>query len=185
MPRSFRDEDAALLERRFHELQRRYHPDHSASKGADAEVDALDHSSRINEAYRTLRDPIARAKYLLSIYGYSVDHAKQVPMDLLELVMTVQEHVALMQSGAKLGNALHGVETDLNARIVALRGEIDELRTAWDSVAEHSEPQSPIRDDEKKILEALTRSLATRAYLQTLHDTLSAAKEGKTLVLKH
>lgn len=183
--RRFRDEDAAQLERRFHELQRRYHPDHSASKGADAEHDALDQSSKINAAYRTLRDPIARTKYLLSLYGYSVESAKQVPMELLELVMTVQEHVALMQSGAKLGNELHGVETDLNARIVALRNDIDEMRTAWDSAGDHTEPGGALRDDEKKILESLTRSLATRAYLQTLHDTLSAAKEGKTLVLKH
>ncbi|MBS1903587.1 MAG: Fe-S protein assembly co-chaperone HscB [Bacteroidetes bacterium] len=183
--RTFRDEDAAQLERRFHELQRRYHPDHSAAKGGDAIGDALERSSQINAAYRTLRDPISRTKYLLSLFGYSVENAKQVPMDLLELVMSVQEHVALMQAGAKLGNQLQNVEADLNARIVALRSEIDTQRSAWDSIAEHSIPGAALRDDEKKILETLTRSLATRAYLQTLHDTLSAAKEGRSLVLKH
>jgi molecular chaperone HscB len=183
--RTFRDEDAAHLERRFHELQRRYHPDHAASKGSLAVAEALEHSSRINAAYRTLRDPIARTKYLLSLYGYSVESAKQVPMDLLELVMTVQEHVAMMQAGAKLGNQLQSVEADLNARIVALRGEIDAERAAWDSTAEHTTPGGTPTAEEKKILETLTRALATRAYLQTLHDTLSAAKEGRTLVLKH
>ncbi len=181
----FRDEDAAQLERRFHELQRRYHPDRSATKGEVAVAESLEHSSLINQAYRILREPMSRAKYLLSIYGYSVERSKQVPMDLLELVMNVQEFVEQMESGAKLDGELLSIEQDLSARIASHKAEIDLLRNEWDNIAEHSAPGSEQSADEQRILEALTRSLATRSYLQTLYETLAAAKEGKTLILKH
>ncbi len=181
----FRDEDAAQLERRFHELQRRYHPDRSATRGETAVAESLEHSSLINQAYRTLREPMSRAKYLLSIYGYSVERSKQVPMDLLELVMNVQEFVEQMESGVKLGGELLSIEQDLSTRIAVHKAEIDSLRDEWDNITDHSAPGSEQRIEEQKILEALTRSLATRSYLQTLYETLAAAKEGKTLVLKH
>ena len=185
-PRTFRDEDAAQLERRFHELQRRYHPDRAATKGTAAIAEALDHSSNINLAYRTLREPMVRAKYLLSLYGYFVEQSKQVPMDLLELVMNVQELVAAAETGTPINTKeLTAIESDLNTRIRAHREEIDALRNQWDSANEHTIPGGELREDEKTILSALTRSLATRSYLQTLYETLVAAKEGKTHVLKH
>ncbi len=183
--RTFRDEDAAQLERRFHELQRRYHPDRVAAKGAEAVLTALDSSSKVNEAYRALRDPIARTKHLLSLYGYSVEQSKQVPMELLELVMNVQEQVAALQGGFGNPSELAPLERDLNERIIAHKKEIDVLRSEWDAVSEHAQHRENLNPDEDRILSSLTKSLATRAYLQTLYDTLSAAKEGRTLVLKH
>ncbi|HYM19586.1 MAG TPA: Fe-S protein assembly co-chaperone HscB [Candidatus Kapabacteria bacterium] len=185
VPRTFREEDAAQLERRFHDLQRRHHPDHAATRGEDALKESIDHSSRINEAYRTLREPTNRTKYLLLLYGYSVEQSKQIPIDLLELVMEVQEKVATMQAGSKLGGELLGIEQDLNTRIKTHKAEIDSLRREWDASAPHSEPGGDLSVSEKKLLESLTKALATRAYLQTLYDTLTAAKDGRSLVLKH
>jgi molecular chaperone HscB len=148
-------------------------------------LSALDSSSKVNEAYRALRDPIARTKHLLSLYGYSVEQSKQVPMELLELVMNVQEQVAAIQGGFGNPSELAPTERDLNNRIIAHKKEIDDLRTEWAAVKEHAQTREPLGADEVRILSSLTKSLATRAYLQTLYDTLSAAKEGRTLVLKH
>src|SRR5690348_13439555 len=86
---TFNFENAAL-ERRFHWLQRESHPDRFAGATDGIQDSALDRSSAINEAYRTLRDPLRRTKHLLAIYGFSVEQSKQVPMELLELVMNVQ-----------------------------------------------------------------------------------------------
>src|SRR5437773_20978 len=61
--------DAADLEREFYKLSRKLHPDAYAQSSADQQALALDQSSRLNDAYRTLRDPIARTEYLLQLNG--------------------------------------------------------------------------------------------------------------------
>src|SRR5947208_490565 len=94
--RTFRFDDAAL-ERRFHLLQKESHPDRFAGAEEGIIESALDRSSDINEAYRTLRDPLGRTKHLLALYGYSIQQSKNVPMDLLEIVMNVQEKVAELE----------------------------------------------------------------------------------------
>src|SRR5688572_3669561 len=91
--RRFQFENAAL-ERRFHQLQRTSHPDRFAGAEVNVLGDAIDRSSEINMAYRTLRNPLERTKHLLALYGYSVETSKQVPMELLEVVMNVQEKLA-------------------------------------------------------------------------------------------
>src|SRR5438105_2743537 len=87
--RTFGFDDAAL-ERRFHLLQKESHPDRFAGSEAGIIASALERSSDINEAYRSLRDPLRRTKHLLMLYGYSAQQSKNVSTDLLELVMNVQ-----------------------------------------------------------------------------------------------
>ena len=64
--------DAAVLDRAYRALQSDVHPDrHAAGSDADKRL-ALQASARVNEAYRTLRDPVARAEYLLHLRGVDV-----------------------------------------------------------------------------------------------------------------
>ena len=59
--------DAGDLQRRFYELSRQHHPDfHQAATPAD-QAAALERSALVNVAYRHLRDPIARAEYLVQL----------------------------------------------------------------------------------------------------------------------
>src|SRR5438477_2897018 len=94
--------DPAALEREFYRLSRRLHPDVYARAPAAEQEWALEQSSRLNDAYRTLRDPIARTEYLLELEGFKLEEqstaatlaARQsgetkkqiVPPDLLEEV---------------------------------------------------------------------------------------------------
>lgn len=73
--------DPADLERRFYSRSRELHPDRFARAPQNEQQRALELSSVLNDAYRTLRDPIARAEYVLKQEG--VD-SKEVPPDLLE-----------------------------------------------------------------------------------------------------
>ena len=57
--------DAALLDRRYLEMQSRVHPDRFASAGEAERRLSLQWATRVNEAYQTLKKPLARAKYLL------------------------------------------------------------------------------------------------------------------------
>jgi molecular chaperone HscB len=71
LPACFRI-DAAALERAYRALQSDVHPDRHVG-GTDAEKRlALQASARVNEAYRALQDPVARAEYLLHLRGVDV-----------------------------------------------------------------------------------------------------------------
>src|SRR5215472_4495401 len=94
--------DLAALEKDFYELSRRLHPDLSARAGSQPQEWSLEQSSLLNDAYRTLRDPIQRTQYLLHLEGVSIEEQSKsateqaratgaikkqiVPPDLLEEV---------------------------------------------------------------------------------------------------
>ena len=81
--------DSADLQKRFYDLSRRWHPDRFSTKGAEQQNQALEMTSLLNDAFRTLRDPVARAEYVLSQHGLeaSTQRGKDVPPELLEEVL--------------------------------------------------------------------------------------------------
>ncbi len=82
--------DLADLEQRFYRLSRELHPDRF-TRAAPAERErSLEASAILNDAYRTLRDPIARAEYVLKRLGPEAD-SKPVPPELLEEVFAWNE----------------------------------------------------------------------------------------------
>jgi molecular chaperone HscB len=78
------------LQQRFYRLSREMHPDRFTRATAAERERSLDDSATLNDAYRTLRDPIARAGYLLERQGLKAD-SKQVPPELLEEVFALNE----------------------------------------------------------------------------------------------
>jgi molecular chaperone HscB len=66
LPARYRVDEAAL-DRAYRDLQNAVHPDRYAAAGDADKRLALQASARVNEAYRTLRDPVARAEYLLAL----------------------------------------------------------------------------------------------------------------------
>jgi molecular chaperone HscB len=102
--------DVSELERRYKDLARQAHPDRFARGDARARRASLQRTVQLNEAWKTLRDPVARAEYLLSLAGIDVgtedgtqrrqaDGSKQrvpVPQALLMEIMELRE--ALMEA---------------------------------------------------------------------------------------
>ena len=88
--------DAKALEQRYRELQSRVHPDKFASGGEAERRVAMQWATRANEAYRTLRDPLARARYLLSLKGFDTGEESNtaMPPDFLMQQMEWREAVA-------------------------------------------------------------------------------------------
>jgi molecular chaperone HscB len=80
--------DPADLEKRFHALSRKWHPDLFARKSPQEREESLEASAILNAAYRALRDPIARAQYLLKQEGFDIAEqgSRDVPPELLEEV---------------------------------------------------------------------------------------------------
>jgi molecular chaperone HscB len=95
LPARFRV-DPATLDVAYRALQREVHPDRYASAGDAERRHALQSSARVNEAYRSLKDPVARAQYLLSLHGVDLrdegDNALSV--DFLERQLDRREAVS-------------------------------------------------------------------------------------------
>lgn len=99
IPRGFRI-DERELEERFRELSRLLHPDRHASGSATERRLALEKMVQVNDAWRTLRDPVRRAVYLLSLEGIDLSEGstsgagKDLPPDFLMEVMERSEALA-------------------------------------------------------------------------------------------
>ena len=85
--------DANKLDQHWREMQSHVHPDRFASQGAVAQRMAMQWSTRINEAYRRLQQPIARAAYLCQLHGIDIQaqHNTRMPLEFLMQQMAWRE----------------------------------------------------------------------------------------------
>ena len=106
--------DPSELESRYRELQGRVHPDRFAAAPEAERRLAMQWATRANEAYRTLRDPVGRARYLLSLKGFDTGEETNtaMPPDFLMQQMEWRESVADAHASRDA------------KRLTALRGEI-------------------------------------------------------------
>lgn len=82
--------EPAELIRRFHQASLRVHPDRFATAGPEAQALSAEHAEFLNQAYRTLRDPVERARYFLTLHP-AASPGHRVPVVLAEAVFELQE----------------------------------------------------------------------------------------------
>jgi len=94
LPRAFAL-DLRALEASYREIQSRVHPDRFAHAGDAERRASLQWTTRVNEAYRSLRDPVQRAKELLRLHGVDVafETNTQMPGDFLLRQLEVREEL--------------------------------------------------------------------------------------------
>ena len=80
IPVSF-DYDAKAVQQRYLELQKKVHPDNFVNAGAYEKRLSMQHTSRINEAFNTLKNPVERALYLLRLKGLDINFDNETTMD--------------------------------------------------------------------------------------------------------
>lgn len=112
------DVDVADLARRYRELQRRFHPDRFASATETERRLSLQMTAQLNAAYQTLRDVVARSRYLLSLQGIDTGEETDTAMDAGFLM----EQMELRESLDEARNA-----SDRSERLGALRQQVDDL----------------------------------------------------------
>jgi molecular chaperone HscB len=125
VPVSFRL-DAPHLERRYRELQGLVHPDRHAT-GTDAERRlAMQWATRTNEAYRTLRDPVDRARYLLQLKGYDTGEETNTAMPPDFLMQQMEWREAAAEAGARRdGGGLERLRGELEAARLEMLGQLE------------------------------------------------------------
>lgn len=131
LPESF-EVDREQLAERYRELQREAHPDRHAD-GTDSErLAAVQRAAWINEGYRVLKDPVARARYLLERHGVAFDDEQNTAMDPAFLMeqMELREKLAGIRDEADPFGELERLRTNLEA---SLRSEQQALGAAFEA----------------------------------------------------
>ena len=187
--------DAAALEKSFYRLSREFHPDRFASKPATEQTAATEKSSLLNDAYRTLRDPIRRTEYLLEIEGVEMEEQsvkatesarasgtqkKQiVPPDLLEEAFELNMQLEEMKMAKKMGDDDPQLRTDLETAKTSFTGMLDASQqqleaewTSWDAAVDSGDDGA--KDAAKDEMLAL---LNKRSYLRNLLRDVNEALE--------
>ncbi|MEO5936607.1 MAG: Fe-S protein assembly co-chaperone HscB [Terriglobales bacterium] len=190
--------DETALQRDFYRLSREFHPDKFARASAADQQRAMEKSSQLNDAYRTLKDPISRTQYLLELEGVKLEEQSSaatqaarasgtekkqvVPPELLEEVFELNMQLQELRMNKELGESDPAIARDLNAArekfeasLSALTLEMQSIWNHWDAVIAnaHASPEqrTTIRD---KMVELLNK----RSYIRNLVRDVNAALEN-------
>jgi molecular chaperone HscB len=163
------------LERRYRALSRQFHPDYFYNASAAERRASLERSSYLNDAYRTLRNPVVRIEYLLTLEGAgrngTDDTEKCVPAALLEEVFALNEELdeirAMRETGSKgeewqarLDRARHPIE----AKRADHEAELHHLMSEWDAVVDGGGSGA----ERQRILHGLRERMLERNYIERL-----------------
>jgi molecular chaperone HscB len=153
--------DESALEKRFLELSRKYHPDRYASKSPLEIEIAHEYSSALNNAYRTLKDPVSRAKYVVERkLGSLEEKSAQVPPDMAEFFFEIHDVLDTIRDadGNAPESALKEVETaekQLNEKVQALEDALQSHFVKYDQTADQKE------------IEKIKQILHERSYIRS------------------
>ncbi|MEE9683863.1 co-chaperone HscB [Lelliottia amnigena] len=111
--------DLPALTIRFQDLQRQFHPDKFASGTPAEQLAAVSQSATINQAWQTLRNPLARAEYLLSLHGFDLTSEQHTVRDTAFLM----EQLELREELDEIGQAKD--EARLESFIQRVKGMFD------------------------------------------------------------
>jgi molecular chaperone HscB len=127
--------DISVLETRYHELQREVHPDRFASASQAEQRVSMQLATRLNEAYQTLKSPLARAGYLLQLHGVDPEFETNTAMPGEFLAGQMEKREALEEAAAANDwERLIALSSDLRMEQDALLAKIErELEASdWD-----------------------------------------------------
>jgi molecular chaperone HscB len=132
--------DGADLEARYHAASRAVHPDRHQTADPDDRTLSLAASAAVNRAYRTLRDPVARARYWLELHGERLgDGGPQVPPEIAAEVFETQEALEALRAEPTdegLRRQVATLRAELGERLRTRREDLDANEDVWTSLAE-------------------------------------------------
>lgn len=176
--------DLSALEAKFYELSRAFHPDFFQQKTADEKTISLANSALLNTAYRTLKDPIRRAEYLVQLEaGSAKDIRTSPPADLFEEILELQEDLEAYRSlpaeassadRERLRSKLTDARERLEQRQTAMESDLQGLFAEWDNLQTEAEPSADGRMKKNALLKRMREILSNRTYLRNIVNDLIA-----------
>jgi molecular chaperone HscB len=183
--------DTSELEKEFYALSRRLHPDVFGQADEKERAWSLEQSSMLNDAYRTLKDPVNRTEFLLRLEGVELEEqSKQatekarvtgelkkqvVPPDLLEEVFELNMHLEELRMQKKLGEddpalleEIGKAKLSLEEKHDALLHELKADWNEWDKAVDAATGNNGNSGDRRKILDKMVDVLNRRNYIRNL-----------------
>lgn len=184
--------DTKQLERDFYDLSRHLHPDINAGSSGPEQSWSLEKSSQLNDAYRTLKDPITRTEYLLKLQGVQLEEQSQaateesrrtgkakkqvVPPDLLEEVFELNMQLEELRMNKKMNEDDRTLEHEVQKTEKFLRTKhdnlLEELRSAWndwDALVDAAERGDTVLESDKtKVRNRMVDVVNRRSYIRNL-----------------
>ena len=183
--------DVKALERGFYALSRKLHPDLYAGRDSREQQWSLEKSSQLNDAYRTLKDPISRTEYLLKLEGVDLEEQSKaatekarasgeakkqvVPPELLEEVFELNMQLEEARMNKKMGESdeqlagdLRTTKGNLEDKYHALDDELRGYWTEWDALVD-THPSGEVPEaDRKTVRDKMLGLLNRRSYIRNL-----------------
>jgi molecular chaperone HscB len=194
--------NVAALEKDFYELSRKLHPDLNARAGGQEQEWSLQQSSLLNDAYRTLKDPIRRTQYLLKLEGVELEEQSKsateqarstgevkkqiVPPDLLEEVFELNMQLEELRMQKKMGEddpalieEIGRQKLELEEKHEALLTELQSNWKTWDElIAREQSGQTISETQRKQARDKMVDLLNRRNYIRNLVRDVSEALEN-------
>ncbi|HEY1658929.1 MAG TPA: Fe-S protein assembly co-chaperone HscB [Candidatus Sulfotelmatobacter sp.] len=196
--------DVAGLDKDFYAMSRKLHPDLYANASRQEQVWSLEQSSRLNDAYRTLKDPVKRTQYLLQLEGVELEEQSKaateqarssgqvkkqiVPPDLLEEVFELNMQLEELRGLKKMGEDDPALIEEIGRQKLELEEKhdvlLDELRTcwkSWDTLIEREQSGEVISQDSDqrasmrgKMIDVLNRRNYIRNLVRDVNEVLES-----------
>ena len=172
--------DPKKLEAKFYEMSRAFHPDFYQAKSPKEQTISLSNAAVLNTAYRTLRDPIQRAEYLLALESGSVkDIRTSPPADLFEEILELQDTLEQYRAsdresdqGHRLRETLQTEQQTLERRREEMESQLRHLFSEWDQLQDRGEATSQARAERDRILKQMRELLSHRTYINNIVNDL-------------
>lgn len=178
------DLDLGMLEHQFHKLSRKLHPDRFARATEQEKEWSLADTALLNDAYRTLRDPIRRTEYLLKLQGAEIgeEHAgkdrkdpSRVPADLLEEAFDLNMQLEEMRMSKKMGDTDPELQSSLEQakhKFNAMLDDVDsDLRAQWE--VWDNGVEAARKESENKMVSLLDRRRYVSNLVRDVTETLA------------
>jgi molecular chaperone HscB len=191
--------DIAVLEKDFYALSRKLHPDLNVRAEGQQQEWSMEQSSMLNDAYRTLKDPIKRTQYLLHLEGVELEEQSKtateqaratgelkkqiVPPDLLEEVFELNMHLEELRMNKKVGDddpalfeEIGKAKLSLEAKHETLLHELQSEWKEWDSIIDRGPAAST--DERPQVRNKMVDILNRRNYIRNLVRDVNEAMES-------
>jgi len=192
--------DVAALDKDFYLLSRKLHPDLNARAGIQEQEWSLQQSSLLNDAHRTLKDPIKRTQYLLKLEGVELEQQSKsateqarstgetkkqiVPPDLLEEVFELNMQLEELRMQKKMGEddpalieEIGRQKLELEEKHEVLLRELEDNWKMWDGMIQRQQNGQPVSDEDRrqerdKMVDLLNRRNYIRNLVRDVNEAL-------------
>jgi molecular chaperone HscB len=182
--------DGDALEAKFQALSWKLHPDNFTRAGESEREISLQRSSELNDAFRTLREPIARVEYLLAQEGRRKEGTtkQQADPELLEEVFEMNEALDELREGKESGGSAEDLR-ELREKLLEAQekfqeelNETDERLVEtfgeWDKAVDRKEDQETKKARLTELMDEMNEILNRRSYIRNLVANVSKELEG-------